>query len=143
MEIFVAGHHELALVRASASALTIHVVAGIYDEPSGIGITLTVDKSSPPGHSTFFVVSAAGAYVALDITAEHDLQFAGRLPARASRVKDGRQRHQHQQHPHQSFLHSRSLVGLVSRYLVNVNLLTDMKGSKFPCKVQEFLPKSA
>ena len=76
MKPFVAGDHELTLTRTSAfGADTIDKIPGINRQPVCFGILLPVDKGSPPGYSTFFVLSATGGYIAPDIAAVHDLQF--------------------------------------------------------------------
>ena len=77
VEIFVAGDHELALVRASAGRpRTIYVIPGIHRQPSCVGVMMPFDEGSPPGHPAFFVVSTTGGDVAADVAAVHDLQLA-------------------------------------------------------------------
>jgi len=52
------------------------------------------DEGSPPGHATFFVVSATGGDIAPDVSTIHYLKLAGsRLPA-ATRTGHGHQARQ-------------------------------------------------
>jgi hypothetical protein len=88
MQVAVADDHELTFIGAAAGTLSIHVIAGIYRQPCGIGILVPVYEGRPPGNPTFFVVSTTGGRIAPDRTAVHDLKFAGGLSPLATRSSD-------------------------------------------------------
>lgn len=85
MKSFIAGDDELALIRASAfRADSVNIVAGVNRQPVCFWIFLSINKGSPPGYSTFFILSATRGDVAPNVAAEHNLQFSISRSAAAS-----------------------------------------------------------